>query len=293
MRSIQEDECRDVFNDQETSKGQGKRSVHRCSRQEKVEEDEVDEDHHRCYPQGKIQKFRKSAKITLLGHSAGAASAMHHFLSGRSTRLFSRMILMSGTALAPWALSKQPRDFAMDLGRRLSCQTETSVSLLRCLRERDANEILVAFGRQKMASSDLPANGAMYGPVVDKFLPPAQQMVPEDPHESLMKATVPRIPVIIGGTGDEGVIALYYYNGIPQGTFAEIKAFFVNSAIPQMLRQYGFVDQLPAAADRGSSNVLVLRELLEYLYVQRVAQGDKAGLLRMLVKVRGRATAHA
>jgi carboxylesterase type B len=46
-------------------------------------------------------------QVTLFGESAGGASVSYHLLSSMSHNLFSRAILESGTALAPWAIVGQ------------------------------------------------------------------------------------------------------------------------------------------------------------------------------------------
>lgn len=43
--------------------------------------------------------------ITLFGESAGSASVSFHMVSDMSKGLFHKVIMMSGTAYAPWALS--------------------------------------------------------------------------------------------------------------------------------------------------------------------------------------------
>lgn len=45
-------------------------------------------------------------RVTLLGHSAGAASVEMHLITEESRNLFSQAILEGGTANAPWAFSR-------------------------------------------------------------------------------------------------------------------------------------------------------------------------------------------
>lgn len=45
-------------------------------------------------------------RITLAGHSAGAAATEFHLLTEDSRDLFNQAIVVSGSALAPWAISK-------------------------------------------------------------------------------------------------------------------------------------------------------------------------------------------
>ncbi|XP_063705334.1 esterase E4-like [Culicoides brevitarsis] len=47
-------------------------------------------------------------KVTIVGWSAGAASATYHLYSKQSKGLFSRVISMSGTLLNPWAFLQRP-----------------------------------------------------------------------------------------------------------------------------------------------------------------------------------------
>ena len=51
-------------------------------------------------------------QITLAGSGSGAASALYHSLSPRSSPLIQRVMAVSGTPLAPWALSRNAQDNA-------------------------------------------------------------------------------------------------------------------------------------------------------------------------------------
>ena len=54
--------------------------------------------------------------ITVMGHSAGAASVGFHLLSNISQPFIQRSIMMSGSMLAPWALQINARENARILG---------------------------------------------------------------------------------------------------------------------------------------------------------------------------------
>ena len=58
--------------------------------------------------------------ITVMGHSAGAASVGFHLLSNISQPFIQRSIMMSGSMLAPWALQLNARENARILGNSKS-----------------------------------------------------------------------------------------------------------------------------------------------------------------------------
>nr|AHI17927.1 carboxylesterase [Sogatella furcifera] len=93
-----------------------------------------------------IAKFGGDAnKITVVGESAGAASAHYHVLSKKSQHLFQQAILMSGSADCPWAVSKphQNGNFTAKMASFVNCSIEKSTTeLLECLRKVDGAEFL-------------------------------------------------------------------------------------------------------------------------------------------------------
>ncbi|XP_059097739.1 esterase E4-like [Tigriopus californicus] len=78
-------------------------------------------------------------QITLLGQSAGGASAHAHSISPLSKGLFQRVISMSGTANAAWS-GKQTDHAAVAKKQAgfVGCPTDTSEALIECLRTVDA-----------------------------------------------------------------------------------------------------------------------------------------------------------
>ncbi|XP_024081737.1 neuroligin-4, Y-linked-like [Cimex lectularius] len=77
--------------------------------------------------------------VTLMGQGTGAACV--HFLMTSSAVpegvLFHRAIMMSGSANAPWSLTRQPWKYARQLARHANCSWDQShAHLLKCLRER-------------------------------------------------------------------------------------------------------------------------------------------------------------
>ncbi|KPJ18206.1 Venom carboxylesterase-6 [Papilio machaon] len=69
-------------------------------------------------------------RVTIFGESAGAVSVHLHMLSPASQGLFHRVIAQSGLALSPWALGKNPREKAFELGKELGIETNSTAELL-------------------------------------------------------------------------------------------------------------------------------------------------------------------
>ncbi|XP_063600367.1 cholinesterase 1-like isoform X1 [Penaeus indicus] len=92
-------------------------------------------------------------RVTVAGLSAGAASAHMHLFNPHAKGLFSRAILMSGSALCPWALRKGHRKVAMAVGETFNCQSdpkdasgvERSKLLVECLRKAPLKELVSSF----------------------------------------------------------------------------------------------------------------------------------------------------
>ncbi|XP_047479106.1 cholinesterase 1-like isoform X2 [Penaeus chinensis] len=92
-------------------------------------------------------------RVTVAGLSAGAASAHMHLFNPHAKGLFSRAILMSGSALCPWALRKGHRKVAMAVGEKFNCQSdprvasgvEKSTLLVECLRRTPLKELVSSF----------------------------------------------------------------------------------------------------------------------------------------------------
>eukprot|EP00095_Tigriopus_kingsejongensis_P005111 snap_masked-scaffold161_size295871-processed-gene-1.19 protein:Tk05111 transcript:snap_masked-scaffold161_size295871-processed-gene-1.19-mRNA-1 annotation:"venom carboxylesterase-6-like" len=86
-----------------------------------------------------IEDFGGDPKqITIMGHSAGAASAHAHVLSPMSRGLFQRAISLSGTANNFWAFRTVDQEsVAKRQAKLLNCPTKGSKALIQCLRRVD------------------------------------------------------------------------------------------------------------------------------------------------------------
>ncbi|GFQ85285.1 neuroligin-4, X-linked [Trichonephila clavata] len=93
--------------------------------------------------QENIAEFGGDPKnVTLFGHGYGAACVNFLVLSPMSKGLFQRAIMMSGSALSPWAVARDANYYAQQIARTLGCPTDQPATLLECLRERSVADIL-------------------------------------------------------------------------------------------------------------------------------------------------------
>ncbi|CAL1265206.1 unnamed protein product [Larinioides sclopetarius] len=100
--------------------------------------------------QENIAEFGGDPKnVTLFGQGHGAACVNFLVLSPMSkgstlfpAGLFHRAIMMSGSALSPWAIARDANIYAQQIARTLGCPTSQPATLLECLRERSVSDIL-------------------------------------------------------------------------------------------------------------------------------------------------------
>lgn len=85
-----------------------------------------------------------SDRITIVGVSAGAVSVHYHYLSPMSAGLFRTGMSLSGTALMPWALTKNSRNKALKLGELMNCDTTDIREMIECLRSVPARNLFEA-----------------------------------------------------------------------------------------------------------------------------------------------------
>ncbi|XP_068214075.1 LOW QUALITY PROTEIN: neuroligin-4, X-linked-like [Palaemon carinicauda] len=88
-------------------------------------------------------------QVTVMGHGTGAACLNYLVISPAATGagLFKRAILMSGSALSPWASIRDPSGHDFDVATQLGCPVPNDLfrhyeNLLQCLRKRPLHDIL-------------------------------------------------------------------------------------------------------------------------------------------------------
>ncbi|KAG5894956.1 hypothetical protein JTB14_023305 [Gonioctena quinquepunctata] len=146
-------------------------------------------------------------KVTIAGHSSGAACVGYHILSPKSTGLFRAGILQSSSAINTGALVVDQRYNAFALGRALSPNLSlknSSDDLLKLLKTLPAAEIM-------RTNIDLPLH---LWNTYDFSYPINSSVSIENPddenafltgpfHDNLMDGKMNRVPILIGITDEE------------------------------------------------------------------------------------------
>ncbi|XP_015588144.1 neuroligin-1 [Cephus cinctus] len=73
-------------------------------------------------------------RITLIGHDTGAALVNLLLLTPYGKGLFHRVVLLSGSALSPWASVHDPNDLRLKVAEQLGCSAEIHEDIADCLR---------------------------------------------------------------------------------------------------------------------------------------------------------------
>ncbi|KAH9415647.1 postsynaptic membrane assembly [Dermatophagoides pteronyssinus] len=104
------------------------------------------------------------SNVTLIGHGHGGAFAHLLMLSPMAKGLFNRVILMSGSALSPWAIARDPEHYARELGRKLNC-TDLD-TMIDCLRTKKISHLIAQY--ENISPEYLTA----FGPIIDSIVVP-------------------------------------------------------------------------------------------------------------------------
>jgi len=146
-------------------------------------------------------------RVTLFGESAGGMSVMAHLASPGSQGLFHGAIAQSGIwGEMPFLHnSKHPAEYGKSLARDLGCSDDDSELLVKCLQSKDPKKIIEH--SQKFATFDhIPEP---FIPVVDNWL--NEPVLPQPLDQVWAKIENIRIPLMIGGNKDEGVLFIVQF----------------------------------------------------------------------------------
>lgn len=154
--------------------------------------------------QNNIAAFGGNGKsVTLFGESAGAGSVSHHIISPKSFPLFTRAIMQSGAANAPWGalLPSEARRRTLALAELLHCMCDNETKILFCLRNKHPQVIL------ENEVSILTYNNLLnlyFTPIVDG------DFIADMPETLLKKGLFKRTQILMGVNKDEGGTFLMY-----------------------------------------------------------------------------------
>lgn len=191
-------------------------------------------------------------QVTLFGESAGGISVMAHLASPQSQGLFHKVISMSGVwGEVPFLhMSKPPQHYSNILAENLGCPQSDSDGRVSCLQSKSPED-LIKEGQKFLLFDYMPQP---FKPVVDSWMP--NPVLPQALHEVWSNTESIKVPMMIGGTKDEGVFfAIQFlkdsllYDRVNENTASELPTLLLG------------VDVDVAAGDEGeTATAEVLRD---------------------------------
>ena len=197
--------------------------------------------------------------VTLVGQSAGAASVQLQMVSHRSNGLFHRAVMLSGSALAFWAVERQPEVFFRRyaaLAGVPDAQTKSARDIVRELRGRTAQELL----RYELQIPILHPILFTFRPVVEG--PWGGAFLIGDPHCLWASGRYEQRPFLTGLTGYE------------EGAWADL---FYNQTMRRFLQQ-NWEESMSSALDLPQAALVPLRD---FYFDGRVTQENMIQVLRV------------
>lgn len=142
--------------------------------------------------------------IALIGESAGAASVALHMISDRSKGLFHKAIMMSGSAFAPWTVSKPGKPQL--LAKKLGWDGEGGDAACLKILQQATPSAIVNVQEDVLTKEDRERYDIVpFGPVIEPY-EFAQCFLSRKPKELMESAWSKHIPLIIGSCSNEGLV---------------------------------------------------------------------------------------
>lgn len=180
-------------------------------------------------------------KITIFGESAGGASVMYQLISPLNKGLISGAIAQSGTALAFWALDKNPKESAKMMAGFLGCPSIFgSLIMVACMRNVSVEAIINLQNLYTAYSwSQMSWAYATLTPVVEPRL--AGAFISDEPEAIMRKGEIPDIPVIIGANKHDGsfILGLFYAVKYGPQKLDKNPEYMKDSMVPEILKFAG------------------------------------------------------
>ncbi|KAM3965307.1 juvenile hormone esterase [Aphomia sociella] len=155
-----------------------------------------------------IEKFRgQKSNITVGGQSSGAALVHYLLLTEKTTNLFNKALLVSGSANNMRFFEKHPKKNAIALANQLGLPTDNVTALLKTLRNIDPFDIVDAQENIYKDTRNIMRPFAPFVPCLEKKQPLA--VITEDPEDIMKSGTPQNVPLFVGFNAEEGI---YQYN---------------------------------------------------------------------------------
>ncbi|XP_076040560.1 acetylcholinesterase-like [Oratosquilla oratoria] len=140
--------------------------------------------------------------VTIFGESAGAASVSLHLLSPLSRNLFSRAIMQSGSATAPWGIISKEESIVrgLRLAEAVGCPhtRDNMTAVVACLRATNASDLV----------RNEPSGNIMefpFVPIIDGVF------LDEHPVKALQNRNFKKTNILMGSNSEEGFWFIMYF----------------------------------------------------------------------------------
>ncbi|XP_049850043.1 esterase FE4-like [Schistocerca gregaria] len=146
-------------------------------------------------------------RVTILGQSAGGASIHYHVLSPLSKGLFKNAIAMSGSALNPWAFSKNATDRAIRFANYLGYSGQNSSDLVDFLKTVDGRTLAQDSEKALSEEDSLSLFTCVWAPSVEPDHEAA--FLTEEPWRLVAEGRYNHVPYMSGVTDLELVAQIH------------------------------------------------------------------------------------
>nr|AJP62551.1 carboxylesterase [Oxya chinensis] len=137
-------------------------------------------------------------RVTIFGESAGGASIHYHILSPLSKGLYKNAIAMSGTALSPWAFSRNATDRALRFAEYLGQPAKSSSDLVEFFKTVDADTLVVNIDNALSEEDRLSLFTCVWAPSAEPEHDSA--FLTEEPWALVAEGRYNLVPYMSGGT---------------------------------------------------------------------------------------------
>uniref|UniRef100_A0A182K0I1 Carboxylic ester hydrolase n=1 Tax=Anopheles christyi TaxID=43041 RepID=A0A182K0I1_9DIPT len=165
-------------------------------------------------------------RVTLLGQSAGAGSVTHHLYIPQSKDLFQRMIVLSGSLLAPWSFLYETQRCTESYLNDLQPNTAEE------FRTRAVGEFFIPNGTSGFAFPFASMDTPCFIPVQEQEDLQQDNFTVNAPHQSVLNPPVTKVPILLSETAREfdnqrkHIDKFRFYPNIPQNwTQLEVDEF--------------------------------------------------------------------
>jgi len=155
--------------------------------------------------------------ITVFGESAGGASTHYMMLTDQTKGLFHKTVIMSGSALAPWAQTPTHVNWPYRLAQATGYTGEPNDKEIFAHLKRCKASTMLKVAEDIITMEERHQRLAMFsfGPTIEPYETP-HCVVPKSPLEMMRDCWGNSIPMVIGGNSFEGLLMFPEVNKWPE-----------------------------------------------------------------------------